>query len=247
MKRLASCIVALSSFLLAQAQWQLRAPNKSIEVSVQSGTQLTYAVRFKGQQVVAPSPVNFVLNNNDSLLGGARVKKVIRHSVNATIISPVPEKRKVIPDVYNELRIEFNRPIALVIRAYNDGVAYRFEAQLHDSIIVQNEVATFRFSPDAMVYYPEVEKRTDADIFHTSFEANYSIKPLDSIAQDSIAFTPVLVAQNKIKVVLTESDLEDYPGMFVSRERNDALKGVFAPYPLEEQIVGGDFKQAIVS
>jgi alpha-glucosidase len=154
------------------------------------------------------------VNNNYALLSGAVVRKVQRRSVNTTITSPVPEKRITIPDVYNELRIDFNRPVSLVFRAYNDGVAYRFETRFQDSLVVQNEQATFRFSPASTVYYGQVQKRNDADLFHTSFEENYTIRPLDSIAQDSLAFTPVLVTEKEAKVVLTESDLEGYPGMF---------------------------------
>ena len=41
---------------------------KSIEVLVQTGKQVTYSIRYKGQQLVAPSPLNLVINSNDSLL-----------------------------------------------------------------------------------------------------------------------------------------------------------------------------------
>src|SRR5215217_423716 len=208
MKQAINCIVFVLFSLVMQAQHRLYAPDKSIEVIVQMGTQVTYAVNYKGQQVVAPSPLNLIINDNDSLLSHAVVKKAKRRSVTSTIIPPVPEKRKTIADMYNELQLQFNRPVTLTIRAYNDGVAYRFETRIRDSVIVQNEVANFRFTPTTMVYYPEVQKRQDADLFHTSFEENYSIKPLDSMAQDSIAFTPVLIAQPAAKIVITESDLE---------------------------------------
>ena len=47
---------------------------------------------------------------------------------------------------------------------------------------------------------------------------------------------PVLIEAGTKRAVILEADLEDYPGMFVSPNANagKSLKGVFAPYPLEE-------------
>ena len=247
MKEIAGCIALLLAACFAQAQVKLSSPDGAIEVAMLPSAQPMYSVSYKGKPLIASSPLNLVVNKNDSLLSNAIVKKVSRQSISATITSPVPEKRRVIPDVYNELKIEFNRPINLIIRAYNDGVAYRFETRFKDSLIVNSEVATFRFSPAAIAYYPQVQKRPDADIFHTSFEENYTIRPIDSMATDSLAFTPVLISGKTGYVLVTESDLEAYPGMFVSRDGATGLKGVFAPYPAEEKIVGGEFPQAIVS
>jgi alpha-glucosidase len=241
------CVVTCVFMLCAHAQIRLQSPDKSIDVTVQAGNQFTYSVQYKGRPLVTTSPIDLVLSQQDSLLSGAKIKKVKRQSVNSTITSPVPEKRRQIPDVYNELRLEFSRPVALVLRAYNDGVAYRFETRFPDSLIIHNEVALFNISPKAVAYYPQVQPRKDADLFHTSFEENYSIRTIDSMARDSISFTPVLVDLDNVKVVLTESDLEDYPGMFLSPDSAGGLKGVFAPYPLEEKIVGGEFPQAIVT
>src|SRR5215203_5444646 len=120
MKRLGSCIALLLFMISAQAQLRLQSPDKAIEVVVQTGKQLTYAVHFKGRQLMPPAPLNLVVNKGDSLLTHARIKNTKRRSVNTTITSPIPEKRKIVPDVYNELRIAFNRPVSLIIRAYND-------------------------------------------------------------------------------------------------------------------------------
>jgi alpha-glucosidase len=86
------------------------------------------------------------------------------------------------------------------------------------------------------------------DSFHTSFEEHYTVKPLDSIAPAALMFTPVLVSAGETaKVVVTESDLEDYPGMFLRGTGGRALEGRFAPYPLEEKLVPGEFPQYVVS
>ena len=53
--------------------------------------------------------------------------------------------------------------------------------------------------------------------------------------KDTVAFAPVFVelANNK-KAVITEADLEDYPGMFLTNGKTtNGLRGDFAPYVLD--------------
>ena len=54
-----------------------------------------------------------------------------------------------------------------------------------------------------------------ADPFITSFEELYQLKQMDSLTEKSMAFSPVLVGDSdEVKIAITESDLEDYPGCF---------------------------------
>ena len=99
-------------------------------------------------------------------------------------------------------------------RVYDDGVAYRFKTSKKDSITVVQEISTFGFTENGAVYWPEVQKREDYDIYHTSFEEPYKILPVSEVKSTSMAFSPVLVDVGKAKILLTESDLLDYPGMF---------------------------------
>lgn len=57
----------------------------------------------------------------------------------------------------------------------------------------------------------------------------------------------MLVDWGHAKIFITESDLLDYPGMFLSGSESNELKGLFAPYPAEEKIQGGEFKQKVVA
>ena len=61
-------------------------------------------------------------------------------------------------------------------------------------------------------------------------------------------YSPVLVKTvNDIYVAVTESDLDDYPGMFLQGSGNEILEGAFAAYPLEERIVEGEYPEMVVS
>jgi len=226
----------------------LHSPSGNITVKMWMNQQLWYCVSFENKIIVSSSAIDLILMDGRAFSIRNSIKSHSFKKENSIIVSPVPEKRKNIPDVYNEISITFRQPYQVIFRAYDDGVAYRFNTFFTDSIFVKNEVATFSFPENSFVYFPEVHKRDDADIFHTSFEEIYQHKKLDQIADSSIAFSPVLITPlSSPKIALTESALEDYPGMFLQGTSSSSLKGTFAPYPAEEKITDGDYPERIVS
>ncbi|CAN5319678.1 glycoside hydrolase family 97 protein [soil metagenome] len=188
------------------------------------------------------------LANNSTLSNNLNIKSAKTKSINETIIAQIPVSRKNIPNNYNELTITFKNNFALIFRAYNDGVAYRIATSFKDSITVMNETAEFHFTNATTAYAPVVTKRPDEDVFHTSFEELYTHKLVDSFSINDYMFTPVLTeTSNNIKVAITESDLDDYPGMFLQGTAANSFKGTFAPYPLAEKVVEGDYPQKVVT
>lgn len=226
---------------------RVSSPDGKINVSLALSPAITYRIEYRNEPVIIKSFIGLTLLNGPSFENLA-VKSVAHRSVDSIIIAPFPEKRKHIPDQYNEATVRFRQPLQLIIRAYNDGIAYRFVTTIADSITVKSERAEFNFAGNYPLYFPAVAPRTDADIFHTSFEEPYQFKVLDSLSAQTLCFTPVLAApQNGFRILITESDLEDYPGMFVSGNNDHSLHGVFAPYPLEEKIVEGDYPERVVT
>ncbi|QJW91774.1 glycoside hydrolase family 97 protein [Spirosoma taeanense] len=227
---------------------EVQSPDGRITLLVSVADSIRLAVRYAGQPLMQPSPMAMTLGNGQVLGLTAKVQRSHVRTVRDSILAPVATKRRVVHDHYVELSLEFNGNYTLEFRAYNDGVAYRFRTTLPDSITVRDETARFVFANNPTVYYPAVQPRTDADRFHTSFEEPYQIRPLNEISDTTLCFSPVLVTSaSGPRVVLTESDLLDYPGMFLARA-GISLKGVFAPYPLAERMTtGGEFPQAVVT
>jgi alpha-glucosidase len=235
-------------YTYAAEKKEITSPDKKISVSIEAKDKLYYSVSYKGKPLLLPSVINMLLADGSGIAGKLSLKKATMRYNNSVIVSPVPEKRKNIPDIYNEITIRFQQPFSVIFRVYNDGVAYRFVSHIKDSIIVEQEIAEFNFPSPHPIYFPEVIKRDNADIYHTSFEEPYQFKPLYTLSNKTLCFTPVLVAPvDGPKIIITESDLEDYPGMFVTGTNGNGLTGHFAPYPLEERIAEGEFPQAIVT
>src|SRR4030095_3198008 len=247
--QLRTAIFLLIGFFASSSNAQeLRSPNGKIKVKIEIKNQIYYSITFEDKPILLRSTINIVLQNGISLSGNLAIRKVTLDDNKSVITSPVPEKRKNIPDIYNVLEFRFAQPFSLVFRVYDDGVAYRFLSHSKDSIVVKQEIAEFNFPAAHPVYFSDVVKRDNADIYHTSFEELYKLKPLDSISGKNMIFSPTLVAPSEgPKILITESDLEDYPGMFLTGTSSNSLKGEFAPYPIEERIAEGEFPQAIVT
>jgi len=237
-----------SSALHASDSVSIYSPNARIRVLVESGKELNFSISFDSRPLIFPSDIGLQPDVNTGVSRGMSFNKATQEKIRSVIVSPFPEKRARIPDNYNELTIRFNQPTGLIFRVYDDGVAYRWVSFFQDSIIIKNEIAVFRFPPSSTGYFPEITKRDNADIFHTSFEELYRYKPLDSLRAGSVSFSPVLVlTEGGPKVVITESDLEDYPGMFISGTNSTTLSGIFPEVPAEERVADGEYPQVIVT
>ena len=223
-------------------------PSKKICIKVWFDKDLKYAVYENGIALIQTSEADLLLTNDQSFSFNNSIKSHSVKTINNEIESPVPEKRIKIKDNYNLLSITFKQPYKIEFRAYDDGVAYRFITSFKDSITVQNEIASFHFANASSAYFPSIHKRSDADIFHTSFEELYPLRKLDSISNAEVGYSPVLVAPpSNPKIAIAESDLEDYPGLFLTGTNSNVLNAIFAPYPLEEKISGGDYPQMLVT
>jgi alpha-glucosidase len=240
-----AALIVIKSF--ASEKLQILSPDKTIRVEITAANKLSYAVFVDDKKILDSCLIDMQLLNGFALSNNLKIKSTKTRSVNEMIVAQVPVSRKNIPDVYNELAINFKNNFSVIFRAYNDGVAYRIATTLKDSVKIENETAQFHFSNDAHAYAPIIQKRADQDIFHTSFEETYSYKLLDSLSGNDYMYNPVLINTDNIKVAITESDLDDYPGMFLKGNSSNTLTAAFAAYPIEERIAEGDYPEMIVS
>jgi alpha-glucosidase len=241
-------IVYLFCFItpaFSQKAFDINSPSNKIQVSVTLSDSIYYRITVSGSEVISQSAIALVTDKQTLGVRPSLARKSNR-AVNDTITNLVPHKRKRIPDVYNELELQFKNNFALSFRAYNDGVAYRWTTSYKDSLIIKAEVANFNFVKADTAFIPLVVKREDSDIFHSSFEEHYVKNTLAGFSRQQIGFSPVLVHGN-VNVVITESDIRNYPGMFLGGTGRNSLRGVFAGYPAEERVQGGEFKQWVVT
>ena len=165
-------------------------------------------------------------------------------AINETIEAPFYRQKSFAAQA-NQIDLRLDNHFGLQIRAYDEGVAYRFYTTQKGGSIISDETAVFSFPEDAKAWlsYSTNKERPFAMAFQNTYHETLikdaqlpPLSPTDSPPQAGgqlPAFLPVTIQPDTtscLKVTILESDLRSYPGMFLIREEGK-VKAVFAPYP----------------
>ncbi len=255
-KSLILCILLIlsSNIVLSQKTYNLESPQKNINITITAdGDILKYSVTHDNTTIITDSPISMELNDGKILGANPIVRSYDIENVNETI-KPVLYKKETIIDNYNELTLNFKGSYSIQFRAYDDGIAYRFITKFSKPIIVKNENITYNFDDDYTAYIPYVNpsKGPGDNIskqFFNSFENTYSITHISEMENDKLAFLPILISlKDNKKIVITEADLEDYPGTYLTKNKTNknSIVGLHAKYPKVEEQGGYNNLQYIV-
>jgi alpha-glucosidase len=215
------------SWLHAADIQSLRSPDGKIAITFRQTDKLYYAVDYNDQNILWYSPLSLTVNNQ-RLGYRDQVVNQLMHS-NSSVIKPYWWFRSEIPDNYNELELVFAGKYSVIFRAYNDGIAYRWTTGFRGDVKVQDEEVEYRFPKN----YPLISHQVGD--FQTSYEKNYTKAPIQSLRETNFTSVPVVVEEDNVKVAVTEADLFDYPGMYLTHFDNNSgrpyLHGIFPAYP----------------
>jgi len=228
-----------ASMAPAQSSYDLRSPDKRIEIRIRTAGQIQYDVLLNGRALLEQSMLSLDIEHKKLGLQ-LKVTDSNQRSYDQVIQPVVRQKFARIRENYNELHITLDGGYAVIFRAYNEGVAYRFETSMpQKQVKVYGEEADFRFPNNFIVYYPQ------EDSFYSHNERKYLPQRLNEIAPDFIASLPAVVDVGQgAKVAIAESDVEDYPGLWLrGAAPHFELAAAFPPYPLKEtQTSDRDYK-----
>jgi alpha-glucosidase len=232
---------------IAQQSYSLYSPDSSIRLEIKTKEKLSWHL-YSGKEFLAQSSdVDLQLKDQKKLSDKLVVSSHRYTRSNETIIVPIPYRRKMIADKYNQLELIFKEPFSIQFRLYNDGMAYRIGTKFKDSIIIEKENALFEVEANAAIWFAHIDKRQNVDRFHTSFEAIYAKQNLSAISDTMLTYAPVTVSlTNGYHLAISDAGLFDYPGMFLQK-KGDGLQGVFAPFATKEKLMEGEFPQYVVT
>ncbi len=216
---------------LAQTSYSLHSPDQRIEVRIRLADRIHYDVLLNGIRLLQDATLS--LKAGSTALGlNPRVKDAKKRSVDQWIEPVVRQKFAKLRENYNEVRLEMEGDYAVVFRVYNEGVAYRLETALpQPQEKIYSEEVSLNFAGDYHVYYPK------EDSFFSHNEREFLYLPLKDIAPNSLASLPAVVdTKDGAKIAIAESDVDDYPGLWLRGNSNNSLSGIFPPYPLKEEL-----------
>jgi alpha-glucosidase len=233
------CLVLVLLALQVEAQKNVRltSPDKNIIFSfqIQHG-QAVYNISYKNKLIVNNSRLSLNFTDGD-FENDLRINtSVYKDAIEAYEL--VVGKTKSVHDYYKQVTIQLQqastqRLINFVVRAFNDGVAFRYEFQKGagtDSFALTDEHTTFNLSDNPTVHALLLPNYT------TSHEGFYTALPLSDIKEDTLMDMPALFEfPDHIFLAITEAALLDYAGMYLSKH-NGLLVSKLSPLPRQTAI-----------
>ena len=205
-------------------------PDTRTQITIAVGDQVTFAVKRDGVILVRPSPIGMTFTNGIAAGAHAVVKRTSTRSENRTVPRVIHQKSSTVLEAFNERTIEFKDGTSLIVRAYDLGVAYRWSIGWKGETIVSAETFTIDLPGEPMVWFPEETS------FMSHNERLYTHAALKTITEKQFASTPTLLATEGGKhILISESDLRDYPGLWLNGTGANVLHGLWPAFVLEEQ------------
>lgn len=220
---MASLLLVFSTHGIVAQSYRLESPNKNISVTVDHQKSLSFSVGMGGKPVLDKSTISLILNGVE-LGGSPRLRRVEKTSVDETIRPVVRQKSAEIRNNYNQLQLFYKGNYSVTFRAFDDGIAYRFETNEKNEVIIEDELLKLNFAGPTMGYLPLEESL----ISH--YERTYTHTKLDTLDTEDFCSLPVLLQSNGTNVLVTETDLYDYPGLFLKGNLGQSLKSHFPKY-----------------
>lgn len=197
-------------------------PDGRIELSFSNdGGKPVYAVSVDGRDLISPSALGVVASNwKYSTVGDVTVA---RDSHDETWQQPWGENKTCV-NRYNEMTVALpDGQMSLRFRAFNDGVAFRYELNAPvDTLVIMDELTCFKFATDGESWAIPANFET--------YELEYRNLPLSGVPDANTPFT--FRTDADVFGSVHEAALYDYPEMVLRRDSvSGALKSDLAPLP----------------
>jgi alpha-glucosidase len=228
MKKLFAALIGILFVLPALGkEYKIFSPDKETEVVVTVNTGISIKANHHNSQLFSVDNISLDIKGKHFKTGIEQIKTESRNSVDRMIYPEIQEKYSKIRDHYNELLLEYKGDFSLTIRAYNNGIAYRFNTAFDEDIIVNRENFNLHFNEEDSIY---VQK---SETFRSAYETPYEHSAVKDVTSEGYCCLPALVQkQNGMNVVVTESNLVDYPGLWLKATGTSSLKSANPGYPV---------------
>ncbi len=211
-----------------QKRTELTSPNGEIKTEIEISDKIYYTISYGNDILLKDNYLQLTLN--DVVLGeNPRLSNQKKTKVSETLSPVVPLKFSTVKNEYNQLTLTFKGNYSVEFRAYNDGIAYRFVTDKKNEVEVLGENFAINLPEEYILHLQQPGG------FKTAYEEPYShIRSADWKASDKMSVLPILIDTKKeYKILISESDLSDYPCMFLRGNGNNGITSVFPKEPLE--------------
>ncbi|OJU52893.1 MAG: Retaining alpha-galactosidase [Bacteroidales bacterium 45-6] len=234
-------LMAMNCFSASrQSKYIVSSPDNQTVLQLEVESSIQWSLTNASETLLTPSAISLHLADGTVLGKNPQIESIQKETAN-NVLPAINYRKKEIRDNYNQITINFKGDYGLIFRAYNDGIAYRFFSTKKGGITIADEEANFNLNADHKAWIPYVRDPREGDKFQTPFEIIYDQTNISQFHSDSLAILPLLVdLGNQKKALLMETDLEDYPGMYLglNKQTKQGFKGVFPKCPVNERVGG---------
>ncbi|MBX2893443.1 MAG: glycoside hydrolase family 97 protein [Saprospiraceae bacterium] len=229
LRRLSFLIPFFISFALyAQSPYSVVSPNGAVMAVVETSPSLNWQIFLRNRPLTTLAPLSLSLAEHGILGANPEVKMTDWASTDIVRRPDVRQKSATVTDQFNELTLTFKGDWGVVFRAYNEGVAYRFFTNFKGKATVLDETFAFRPILCNTIFFPEEES-----FYSHNERIAKRLSPAD-LNEHHLASLPALAElDGGVKILLTETDLQHYPGLWVlgTASKNGSLRGTFPRLP----------------
>ena len=220
--------LSIAFSISAQKKAELQSPNGEIKVSLSISDKIYYTISYSNDVLLENNHLSLNLGNEtlglNPKLSGQKTNKV-----NEVLTPVVPLKYSSVNNQYNSLLLTFKGDYSVEFRAFDDGIAYRFITNKKGDVEVLGEDFAINFPANYLLHLQQPGG------FKTAYEESYThVESNEWKATDRMSVLPVLIdTKKKYKILISESDLSDYPCMFLKGNGANGVQSVFPKAPLE--------------
>ncbi|HET9824677.1 MAG TPA: glycoside hydrolase family 97 protein [Chitinophagaceae bacterium] len=230
---LAICLIGGKGAVAQNHRVQLSSPNRAIVFSFYNNDSPSYSISFRNKPVITKSAISLDFLETGEFKRNVKAgKPIFRNGQESYEL--IAGKSRSVNQVYRNVIIpleEINAPfrkINLEVRAFDDGIAFRYEFPLQKNWMqfsLTDEHTNFCLTGDPNVLALLLPNYT------TSHEGEYTYSALSKLAPDTLMDMPALFElPGPIYVAITEAALLDYAGMYLAKEKN-ILTSKLSPLP----------------
>ena len=224
MKKVIMTIVAIAGFAtaaLADKRESLTSPDGNLRVEVNVGDNISYSVFKDDEQILKDCRVCLVVGQ-ESLGIHPRLSGSKHTTIDEMIQPVVPLKYRTVSNKANVLTMKFRGDYSVEFRAYDNGMAYRFVLNRKGAVDITAEPFTIALPQ------PFTATISKTGSFNTSYENPYvQVSTADYHAGDEMTYLPVYLQSPKgTKILVSESDVRDYPHTFLKGGDGNVFQAV---------------------
>ncbi|EOS01774.1 hypothetical protein C799_00881 [Bacteroides thetaiotaomicron dnLKV9] len=221
-------LCVLGCYACSSPKTEVQSPDGHIKMTltVDENGKPFYNVSVDDSLLIENSAMGFTAANGIILGEGFQVKNTTFSSEDETWTQPWGENKKN-RNHYNEMAVNLTNEdqvqLTLRFRVFDDGIGFRYEYTVPtvDSLLITDELTTFRFHRDGTSWSIPASAET--------YELLYQQQPISEVETANTPFT--FKTADGVYGSIHEAALYDFPEMTLKQIGHYTLKAELAPWP----------------